>query len=164
MSVLDGLEVLLAGALDEAEVVCELAHLLGAGVGVGVLEDVAEEAVPGLACTLEVLRVDRRGELGVVARELLAREQLVEHPVEVLRDGALLRARSLVELGAERIERRADLLRGCAHGLDLARREPPVVAGRGLADKLAEPLGILARDRLREVGEDPAGQRPRVLE
>ena len=66
--VLDGLEVLLAGALDEAEVVRELAHLLGAGVGVGLLEHVAQEAVAGLACALEVLRVDRRDELGVVAR------------------------------------------------------------------------------------------------
>ena len=64
---LDDLEVLLAGALDEAEVVGELAHLLVARVGLGALEHVPEQAVAGLAGPLEVLRRRlRRHELGVV--------------------------------------------------------------------------------------------------
>ena len=161
---LDSLEVLLAGALDEAEVVGELADLLGVRVGVRPLEHVAQEAVADLARAVEVLRVDRRRQLGVVTRQLLAGEQLVEQLVEVLRDRALLRARCLLELRAQRVEGGADLLRRGADRLDLAWREAAVVAGGGLADQLAEPLRILAGDVLRQVGEDRARKRARLLE
>ena len=161
---LDSLEVLLAGALDEAEVVGELADLLGVRVGVRPLEHVAQEAVADLARAVEILRVDRRRQLGVVTRQLLAGEQLVEQLVEVLRDRALLRARCLLELRAQRVEGGADLLRRGADRLDLAWREAAVVAGGGLADQLAEPLRVLAGDVLRQVGEDRARKRARVLE
>ena len=108
---LDDLEVLLARALDEAEVVRELAHLLVARVGLGALEHCPEEAVADLAGPVEVLRVDRGDELGVVPGQLLAAEQLVEQLVEVLRDRALLRAGRLLELRPKRLEGGADLLR-----------------------------------------------------
>jgi len=61
--------------------------------------------------------------------------------VEVLRDRALLRARCLLELRAQRVEGGADLLRRGADRLDLAWREAAVVAGGGLANQLAERFG-----------------------
>ncbi len=84
--------------------------------------------------------------------------------MEVLRDRALLRAGRLLEVCAERLERRADLLRGRRDRLDLAGREPPVVARRGLTHELADPLRILAGDRVGERREDGAGKRARILE
>ena len=84
--------------------------------------------------------------------------------MEVLRDRALLRPGRLLEVVTERLERGADLDRGVRDRLDLARREPAVVAGRGLPNELAEPLRILARDRLPEIREDAAGEAARLLE
>ena len=62
----DGVEILLARALDEAEVVCELAHLGGVGVRIDGCEHVAQEPVPDLACALEVLAIDVGDECRIV--------------------------------------------------------------------------------------------------
>ena len=82
----------------------------------------------------------------------------------LLRERALLRAGRLVELGAERVERLADLLRGGRDALELARGELAVLAGRGLADELADLLRVLGRDRAGELGEDARAERAHLLE
>src|SRR5687767_8083833 len=82
----------------------------------------------------------------------------------MLRDRALLRARCLRELLAQRGERGLDLNRCRGDRLDLARGEATIVASRRLPDELAHPARILRRDRLREVDEDSAAERADLLE
>ena len=84
--------------------------------------------------------------------------------MEVLRDRALLRAGRGLELRAERVESLVDLLRGGRDGLDLARGELAVVPRRRLADELADLLAVLGRQRLRELREDAACERPHLFE
>jgi hypothetical protein len=62
----DRVEVLLLRALDEAEVVRDLAHLCGIHVGVDGCEHVSEQPRADLASLLEVLPLDVRGESGVL--------------------------------------------------------------------------------------------------
>ena len=64
----------------------------------------------------------------------------------------------------QRVESAKILLGRGRDRLDLARREPTVVAGRGLADELADLLRVLGRDRLRQLDEDAAAQLAHFLE
>src|SRR5207247_1850856 len=63
----------------------------------------------------------------------------------------------------ERFERGQDLLRRDGDVLELARRQPPVVADRRVADELADLLRVLRRDLLNEVDEHAARQPARLL-
>ena len=103
-------------------------------------------------------------ELGVLALELLAREQRVADLVHVLGDRALLGAGRLVRLLGKRGERVQDLHGGVADGLRVARGEPAVVADGGAADELPDLLRVLGRDRLGHVHEDVARELARLLE
>src|SRR5204862_1146251 len=127
----------------QAEVVRELPQVT---LGVGGLEYLDEEAVAELPRLLEALLVDALDELGVFLVQLAAREEPLGDAVDVLRDGALLRAGRLVGLLLERGDGRLDLLGGGGDDLDLARRQPPVVADRGVADEFADLLRVLRRD------------------
>ena len=92
-------------------------------------------------------------------------EQLVEQLVEVLRDRALLRARCLLELARAAGRARSRISCAAVPTDSISRgASRAVVAGGGLADQLAEPLRVLAGDVLRQVGEDPARKRARLLE
>ena len=64
----------------------------------------------------------------------------------------------------ERLDRREDLLGRDGDLLELARREPAVVADRGVADELADLLRVLGRDLRDELDEQPADELARVLE
>ena len=57
-----------------------------------------------------------------------------------------------------------DLLGGGRDGLDLARGELAVLTGRGLPDELPDLLAVLGRQRLRELGEDAAGELAGLLQ
>src|SRR5439155_7508305 len=102
--------------------------------------------------------------LDVLLVRIVAVEEVVEDPVDVLGDRALLRAgrlRLLLEEGLERLE---DLL-GCnGDGLELARRQPAVVTDRRRAHELADLLRVLRRDLADEVDEHAAGQPARLFE
>ena len=151
----DRVEVVLAGALLEAEVVGELAHVRGVAGRIGLREHVAEQAGADGAGLLEVLHVDAGCESGVVALERSSLEEDLQHLVHVLRQGALLRARGLLELGAKRPQRLLDLLRCCRDLLVLAGSQLAVFPRRGRPHELADLLGILGRDLAGELGEDP---------
>ena len=160
----DRVEVVLARALLQAEVVRELAHVLGGCARVGLRDHVGEQALADLARLLQVLHVDAGDELGVVALELGAREQRVDDLVDVLRQRALLRAGRGLELGAQRRERLLDLLRRGRDLLVLARGELAVGARRGGPDELADLLRVLGRDGAGELREDPGRERAHLLE
>jgi hypothetical protein len=68
--------------------------------------------------------------------------------MDVLGDRTLLRTGRLGELLLEREDRREDLLPGRRDLLELARREPAVVADRGVADELADLLRVLGSSRI----------------
>src|SRR5205823_3483128 len=57
----------------------------------------------------------------------------------------------------------SDLLRRRRNRLELARGEPAVVADRRVADELADLLGVLGRDLLGDLDEEPADEHTRVL-
>src|SRR5688572_11235256 len=82
----------------------------------------------------------------------------------MLRDRALLRARGLRELRAQRRQSGLDLHGGRSDRLDLTRSKAPVVAGRRLSDELTHAAGILGRDGLREIDEDAAAERTDLFE
>ena len=65
------------------------------------LVQLLQQPVPELPRLVQVLRVDALDEHGVVAFELASRQQRVEHPVDVLRDRALLRSGRLLGLGPQ---------------------------------------------------------------
>ena len=122
-------------------------------------------ALAEVARLLEVLDVDSADERGVLLAELGLRvEQAVDDPVDVLRDGALLRAGRLRQLLRQRRERLADLDRRVGDGLQLARGELAVVTDRSVADELADLLRVLGRDLRRDLDEQAADQRAGVLE
>src|SRR5262249_60281581 len=123
-----------------------------------------EPPLPEPARTVEVLLVDLLDELHVLLVRLVAVEQVVEDPVDVLRDRALLRSRRLRLLLEERVERLERLLRCDGDRLELARRQPSIVADRGVADELADLLRVLRRDLTDEVDEHAAGEATRLLE
>src|SRR5215213_633672 len=156
----DGVEILLLDLpiRPQAEVVRELAHGGGVRVGRHLLEHLAEEAVAELARPLDLLLVDVRNDLGVVARELVAVQLRVGDPLDALRDGALLRPGGLLHLLAERRKRVPDLHRSLRDLVELSRRQPAVVADGGVPDELADLLRVLGRDLLGEVGDHAAKQ------
>src|SRR5258705_1167593 len=84
--------------------------------------------------------------------------------MDVLRDGTLLRTGRLGELLLEREDRGEDLLRRGCDLLELARREPAVVADRSVADELADLLRVLGRDLPDELDEQVADEAANVLE
>src|SRR5436305_3761278 len=84
--------------------------------------------------------------------------------MDVLRYRALLRAGRLGELLLERCDRGEDLLRRRRDLGELARREPAVVADRGVADELADLLRVLGRDLADELDEEAADEAAHVLE
>src|SRR5436305_12384830 len=84
--------------------------------------------------------------------------------MDVLRYRALLRAGRLGELLLERCDRGEDLLRRRRDLGELARREPAVVADRGVADELADLLRVLGRDLADELDEEPADESAHVRE
>src|SRR5207244_5289785 len=59
---------------------------------------------------------------------------------------------------------RSHLLGRGGDDLELARRQAPVVADRGVANELADLLRVLGRDLGDELDEEPAHERTRVLE
>src|SRR6185295_9165541 len=95
---------------------------------------------------------------------LRARERRVEHPLDVLRGGALGRAGRVVLLPTERRQRIADLLGRDRHELELARRQLAVVADRRVAAELADLLRVLGRDLTDQLAEHPADELASVLE
>ena len=84
--------------------------------------------------------------------------------VDVLRDGALLRAGRLVLLLAKRLEGCPDLLGRRGDLLELARRQLAVVADRRVADELADLLRVLGRDLRDQLDEQAVDELARVLE
>src|SRR5436305_13466484 len=84
--------------------------------------------------------------------------------MDVLRYRALLRAGRLAELLLERCDRGEDLLRGGRDLVELARREPAVVADRRVANELADLLRVLGRDLADELDEEAADEAAHVLE
>jgi hypothetical protein len=82
----------------QAEVVGDLADLVQRLAAGRALDDLAHEAVAQVTGLLEALHVDAADERGVLLVQLRAGEQGVEHPVQVLRDRALLRAGRLAQL------------------------------------------------------------------
>src|SRR5262249_26753251 len=134
------------------------------GLGLGLLRRLARGPVAELARLLEVLRVDARAQLGVVARQRLAAEQRLLDLVDALGERALLRAARALDLLVQRGERLADLGGRGRHLLELARREAPVVADGRIADQLADLLRVLGRDRAGDVDEETAHQLADVLE
>jgi hypothetical protein len=113
----------------EAEVVRDLPDLVR-GLGRDLLQHLEQEPVAEPPHLLERLRIDVLDELRVLALELRALEQGVADLVDVLRDRALLGAGRLVGLLGERREGVANL-RGDGRDLvDLAAREPAIVADR----------------------------------
>src|SRR5207249_3467443 len=100
----------------------------------------------------------------VVLVELLALEQGVDDPIDVLRDRALLGARFLRLLLEQRLERGEDLLRCGRHVLELARGELAVLADRRVADELANLLRVLRRDLRDELREHLPRELARLLE
>ena len=147
----------------EAEVVGELADLLGRLTRQR-LEKLAEQARPDLARLLEALHVDRRRALGVLALEPGAAEQRLLKPLDVLRDRTLLRAGRGLRVGDERRERVPKLYRDLRDEVELARGEVAIRPGRRLADELPRLLGVLRRDGLRGVHEDPADELAGLVE
>ena len=160
----DRVEVLLAGALDETEVVRELAHGCRVRVGVDGSQHGSEQPVADLARSVEILAIDLGDERRVLLGQLGPGEEALLEPLQMLRDRALLRSRRLVELGAQWRQRGLDLDGGRSDRLDLARSEAAVVAGRRLANELANLPRILVRDLLGELDEHAAAERPDVLE
>src|SRR5207247_4242328 len=112
----------------------------------------------------EVLPVDTRRERLVLLVQLATAEQPLGDAVDVLRDSALLRAGRLLGFLFERRDRRLHLLGRGGDDLELARRQAPVVADRGVADELADLLRVLGRDLGDKLDEEPAHERTRVLE
>src|SRR5262249_18932706 len=149
----DRVEVFLLGPLDEAQVVRELTHLGGIRVGIDRSENIAEQPAAHLARPLEVLAVDVRDERGVLLGQLRAREELLLDLLHVLRDRALLRARRLGEIAAQRSKSCLDLDGRRGHRLDLTRGDTPILASRRLSDELTDAPRVLRRDRLRELDE-----------
>src|SRR5439155_5300159 len=163
----DRVEVLLrdlaVGA--EAEVVRDLAEVVRARGRLGLLEHFAQEPLAEVARLLELLLVDAGDGLRVLLRELaLLVEEAVEHPVDVLGDRALLRARRLRKLLVERRERLADLDRDVRDRVELLRREPAVVADRRVAHELTDLLRVLGRDLRRDLEEHAADELTDLLE
>src|SRR5436305_962596 len=83
--------------------------------------------------------------------------------MDVLRYRALLRAGRLGELLLERCDRGEDLLRRRRDLVELARREPAVVADRGVADELADLLRVLGRYLADQLDEEAADEAAHVL-
>jgi hypothetical protein len=155
---LDDRVVLLLGDLPvglQAEVARELADRLVLRVRRRLLEGLLEEALAEIARLLEVLDVDRGDERSVfIAEHGLLVEQPVDDPVDVLGDGALLRARRLCELLVERRKGFADLDGRVRNRLELARGELAVGTDRRLVDPLADLLRILGRDLRGDLDEE----------
>src|SRR5258708_10913388 len=84
--------------------------------------------------------------------------------MDVLRARTLLRTRRLRELVLEREDRGEDLLRSGRDLLELARREPAIVADGGVADELADLLRVLRRDLRNELDEQVADETAHVVE
>src|SRR5205085_7506070 len=145
----------------QAEVVRQLADVLALFPRV---DDVAEQAVAELARLVEVLDVDVLDERHVVLVDLRAVQERVDDAMDVLRDRALLRARRLAEVLLERPDRLEDLLGRRGDLLELARRDPAVVADRRVADELADLLRVLRRDLRGALDQEPVHDGARVLE
>ena len=163
----DGVEILLLDlpVRAQAEVVRELADLVRARIRLGLFQDLAQEALAQVARLLELLFVNARDELLVVLVDLrLLDEEAVEHAVDVLRDGALLGAGRLGQLLVEALERLADLDRHGRDRLQFPRRQPAVVADGCGANELADLLGVLGRDLVRDVEEQLGDELPRLFE
>src|SRR5207302_3164166 len=139
----------------QAEVVRELTDVLAFLPRV---DHVAEQAVAELARLVEVLHVDARDERDVVLVHLVAVQERVDDAMDVLRDRALLRTGRLVQVLLERLDRREDLLGRGSDLLELARREPAVVADRGVADELTDLLRVLGRDLRDQLDEQAVDQ------
>src|SRR4029079_10449836 len=149
----------------QAEVARELADRLVLRVRRRLLEGLLEESLAEVARLLEVLDVDRGDERSVfLAEHRLLVEQPVDDTVDVLGDGALLRARRLCELLVERRKGLADLDGRVRDRLELARGELAVGTDRRLVDPLADLLRILGRDLRGDLDEEAAGERPGLLE
>ena len=71
---------------------------------------------------------------------------------------------AFVELLLERRDRGEHLLGRERDLVELARRQPAVVADRGVADELADLLRVLGRDLADELDEQAADEAARVLE
>src|SRR5262249_51596113 len=127
-------------------------------------ENIAEQPAAHLARPLEVLAVDVRDERGVLLGQLRAREELLLDLLHVLRDRALLRARRLGEIAAQRSKSCLDLDGRRGHRLDLTRGDTPILASRRLSDELTDAPRVLRRDRLRELDEHTAAERADLLE
>ncbi len=151
----DRVQVLLldAAVRAQAQVVRQLADV---AVRLRRVEHVGEQPLAEVARLLEILEVDARGERSILLVQLVAGEQAVDDAVEVLRDRTLLRAGRLRELLLEWGDRREDLLGGGRDLVELARRQPAVVADRRVADELADLLRVLGRDLPDELDEEAA--------
>src|SRR5262249_57443773 len=90
--------------------------------------------------------------------------QAMGDAVDVFGGRALLRAGRLLGLLLERRAGGLDLLGRCSDRLELARRQAPVVADRGVANELADLLRVLGRDLGDELDEEPAHERAGILE
>src|SRR5205823_5756360 len=113
---------------------------------------------------LELLHVDSADELDVVLVRLRALDQRVDDAVDVLGDRALLRSLRLRHLLLERQDRSEDLLGPGRNRLELARRQPAVVADRRVADELADLLRVLGRDLRDQLDEQAPDESARILE
>ena len=160
----DGVEVfLLHPALGlEAEIVGELADLIRSLRRESV-DKLAKQSVSESACLLQVLLVDPGDELSVIALEIGAGEQRLEHLVDVLADRTLLRAGGLVRLGHEWRERIAYLNGSLADGVELAGSEITVVTDRRLSNELPDLLRVFCRHLGRDVHEDAADELPSLV-
>src|SRR5439155_26489427 len=145
----------------QAEVVRHLADVLRLLPRV---EHVLQQAVAEIAGLLQVLLVDAGDVALVFLVDLLAEEERVDDAHDVLRDRALLGARGLRELLLERRDRSQPLLGRTRDLFELARREPAVVADRGVADELADLLRVLGRDLADELLEHAADEVAGVLD
>ena len=148
----------------QAEVVRLLADLVRRAELGQRLEQLAEEAVAEVPCLLEILGVDARDELCVVALELAAREQRLLDLLDVLGDRALLGAGRLARVLEQLPEGLLHLDRGSRDLLELTVREPAVVTDRGAANELADLLRVLGRDLVGDVDEHAADEPAGVLE
>src|SRR5258705_1240304 len=82
----------------------------------------------------------------------------------MLGDRALLRPGRVRQFAAQRRERNLDLDGGRSDRLDLAGRQPAILARRGLANQLADAPRVLRRDRLGQLHEDATAESANVVE
>src|SRR5439155_219423 len=150
-----------------------LAKRLRLGAEVEVAEEVADRlrSHPATEVDAEAVRraeaILQLPEEHLVVDDLLrlaAGEQRLLDAVDVLPDGALLRAARLRSLLEERRERLADLRRGRRYLLELAAREVAVLTDRRRPDELANLLRVLRRDLRGDVLEHAADERPGLVE